>query len=526
MAVAPFSLREDYWNTFAIQDEDIEFLYNYLLEREIPLTSHELVHALVEERIRREKLALERQRSSQGDIYYPKEHYSAGQNLVFPALAWRKGMVVGTRAGRNPDLGDFEVIKVDFGDSDQREFAAGLENHILNQPPDLSQVDESLDLNAVLAANEDALVDVLETGLENNPDFVRIAGRWFPRALLIDINVGHLNLAEAILDIAGGGPLPTTALLEQIGLSTENNPKLVEFSLDLALQEDPRFDEVGPAGEVLWFLNRLEPEEVQNTPSNLRYSEIEYDRSLLTPSMLALEEALDDELSPLGEKNNRDEEQIQLIFPHWRSGTLPLSSHIRHLFPTAYESPRIRFMLVDANTGEKFPGWVVRSKRYVYGLREWYGSHGIMPGSLIWVRRGKKPGEVIVYSENKRPSREWIRTLLVGSDGGVVFAMLKQVVSSAIDDRMAIAVPDPEAVDLIWQRTQKDKVPFERIVVNTVRELAKLNPQSHVHASELYAAINTIRRCPPGPILALLAARTWFVHVGDLHFRFDDSERE
>jgi len=40
-----------------------------------------------------------------------------------------------------------------------------------------------------------------------------------------------------------------------------------------------------------------------------------------------------------------------------------------------------------------------------------------------------------------------------------------------------------------------------------VRELSKLNPQGHVHAIELYAAINVIRRCPPGPILAILASR-------------------
>ena len=43
----------------------------------------------------------------------------------------------------------------------------------------------------------------LEAGLEFNPDFVKIAGRWFPRALLIDVNTGHLNLAEAILDMIG-----------------------------------------------------------------------------------------------------------------------------------------------------------------------------------------------------------------------------------------------------------------------------------------------------------------------------------
>ena len=71
---------------------------------------------------------------------------------------------------------------------------------------------------------------------------------------------------------------------------------------------------------------------------------------------------------------------------------------------------------------------------------------------------------------------------------------------------MAIAVPDIEALDQVWLRVQKERVPFERIVVNTVRELAKLNPQSHVHASELYAAVNIVRRCPPGPILALLAS--------------------
>jgi hypothetical protein len=51
-----------------------------------------------------------------------------------------------------------------------------------------------------------------------------------------------------------------------------------------------------------------------------------------------------------------------------------------------------------------------------------------------------------------------------------------------------------------------------------------LNTQGHVHASELYAAVNLLQRCPPGPIMALLASRPWFVHVGDLHYRFNDSE--
>jgi hypothetical protein len=252
---------------------------------------------------------------------------------------------------------------------------------------------------------------------------------------------------------------------------------------------------------------------------------VEYDRSLLTPEMLALEQALDDELSPvLGKYPQLDQVEVRITFPHWRSGTLPLSARASHLFPTAYEAPRVRFILMDGETKTTFPGWVVREKRYVYGLQEWYDSHGIIPGSIIRVRKGEKPGQVVVHCDNRRPSREWVRSLLVGSDGGTVFAMLKQVISTPIDERMAIAIPDKKALDPIWQSSARDQPPLEKLVVNTIRELARLNPQSHVHFSELYSAINISRRCPPGPLLALLASRAWFIHVGDMHFRLSETD--
>lgn len=527
MSVAPLLLREDYWDTFELQNEDIEFIYSHLMETENPITSEELLVALIKERIRQEKRAIEAKRSSGGAVYLPKETYKAKQTLVFPALDWRKGKVVSVRPGQNPDLGDFQVLEVAFAEGETREFAAALAEHALNNPAKMEEEDTSLDFNTVLDSHGEKLLAHLETSLAKNADFVRIAGKWFPRALLVDINAGHLNLAEAVLDMASGGPMHTTDLLEQVDLSANVNPKLVEFSLDLALQEDPRFDEVGPSGEVLWFLNRLEPEGVLQTPFHLRYHEAEYDRSLLTPEMLELEYRLDDELSPLASRKDTtiSEVQFPLIYPHWRAGVLPLSNGIQHLFPTSYEAPRIRFTLVDGDSGEKFPAWAVRANRYVLGLEDWYSAHNLMPGSLIRVCKGQQPGEVIVECDSQRPTREWVRTVLVGSDGGIVFAMLKQMVTPHFDERMTIAVPDPAALDLVWKQMQKDRVPFERVVVNTVRELAKLNPQSHVHAAELYAAVNVIRRCPPGPIMALLASRSWFAHVGDLHFRFEESEK-
>ncbi len=526
MAVAPFSLREDYWDTFSLQAEDREFIYNHLLEIETPLTSEELMKVLVKDRIQREKLAIEKQRSSGGDVYLPRLSYQVGKTLVFPAFGWQSGAVSAVRPGHNPDLGSFQVIQVKLADNQVKELAASLPEHALNNPPDFSDEDPALNYEAVLAEYRDSLLDSIEEDLQTDGDFVLIAGKWFPRALVVDINAGHLNLAEAILDMSGGGPLPTSALLEQVGLGSQANSKLVEFSLDLALQEDPRFDEVGPSGEVLWYLNRLEPESVLQIPPYLRYTEIEHERSLLTPDMLSLERKLDDELSPYSGKIPQvNEAQITLTFPHWRSGTLPISANIRPLLPTAYQAPRVRFFLVDGENGNKFPGWVVRQHRYVYGLAEWYRARGVMPGSLIRLRRGKNPGEVIVSCDSQRGTREWVRTVLVGSDGGIVFALLKQIVTTSYDERMAIVIPDAEALEQAWKQQQKERLPFEKVVVNVVRELAKLNPQSHVHASELYAALNVIRRCPPGPMLALLASRPWFVHVGDLHFRFDDSER-
>ncbi len=526
MATPSLSLREDYWETFDLREADIEFIYNYLLETEEPMTTNELVEILVRERIQSEKQLIEQQRSSGGQLYMPKDHFKLNQSLVFPAIDWRQGKVVGKRPGRNLDIGEFEVIEVAFEDGELHEYASGLDSHALNTPPSLEIEDNGLAPEYVLENYLEDLVENIEKELETNPDFVRIAGRWFPRALLVDINIGHLNLAEAVLDIASGGPLPTSALLEQIELNSNVNPKLLAFSMDLALQEDQRFDEVGSAGKVLWFLQRLEPPEVLEPPLYLRYSGMDYDRTLLTEEMLALERELDDELSPLEDKfRAANDVEVRLIFPHWRAGTLPLSARLRHLFPTAYEAPRIRFTLVDGDTGKQVPAWVVRAKRYVYGLREWYQEHGLQPGSIIRVQAGEHPGEVIIRSENRRPSREWIRTVLVGSDGGMVFAMLKQVVTTNYDDRMVIAVPDVEAVDQIWERMQKEHPPFERVVVNTVKELAKLNPQGHVHASELYAAVNVVRRTAPGPLLALLASRPWFAHLGDMHYRFIESDR-
>jgi hypothetical protein len=153
----------------------------------------------------------------------------------------------------------------------------------------------------------------------------------------------------------------------------------------------------------------------------------------------------------------------------------------------------------------------------VYGLSDWYRSQGLMPGSLVEVRRGPRPGEVIVQARTQRSTKDWIRTLMVGADGGMVFAMLKQPIHAEFNDRMAIYIPDNDLLDPLWGRQRS----FEDLVISMMRQLTKLTPQGHVHAQELYAAINLVRRVPPAPLLALLAQKP-FIHVGDLHFRMEE----
>lgn len=529
MAITPLSLRKDYWDTFQILDSDLDLIYNHLLEIETPQTPQELARVIIEERIRTEKQALESQQQAGGSVYLPKGEYKTGQTLSFPAFDWQKGKVISVRPGNNPEIGEFQVLEVALDNGEKHQFAGSLAEHALNQPVSVKSDDPSLNPDAVMKNYGKKIAGQLTQSLEANPDLVRIAGRWFPRALLVDVNIGHLNLAEAVLDMEGGGPVPTRTILDQIELPTDVNAKLTEFSLNLALQEDGRFDEVGPSGEVLWFLRRLEPDPVKEPPIYLRYRPVQYDPEVVRDALKLFDSVVCDELepeTPNGNNSDAQEIEISLLFPHWRAGTLPLCERVNRFFPTAYESPRVRFTFIDGESGQKIDGWVVREHRYAYGLRDWYTSQGIFPGSLLKIRKGKNNGEVIIEAEKRRPVREWIRTALVGADGGLVFALLKQLVATHFDERMATAIPDVAAIDGMWEGANRSRLTLEQTVISMMRELAKLNPQGSVNAQDLYATVNITRRCPPGPILSLLIERPWSTHLGDLYFRLDESVLE
>lgn len=512
---------EQYWtDDFAITDADLEFLFNVFLEEEKPLTTREIARLLVQQRIEQESVAL-RRLIERGEVFQPRNKYEVGQVLVFPHLNFKHGEIIDQRAGFNPEHGEFTVLKVQFSSEKTHEFAAELQTpHALNIEAPGEDAAPVADADAIFEQYGDDIVYLVEQRLQEEEDVVYFAGRWFLRSLLADIGIANRNLAEAVLVVHEGGPLGTEEIMQELDLPDEVNPRLQVFSLDHALFHDDRFDEVGPAGKVLWYLKDLEPSGVSTIPQQLRYEPIEFPRDLLTDDLLALEREIDDELSNLRTPPKSDGPvTITLTFPHRRVGTLPLNARLRQLFPTAYEAPRILVTLIDGQTGEEITGWVVREHRYVYGLNEFYRHHQLPVGAYVTVQTTDDPARVVVDYRAHRPRSEWIRVAVANDDNRLHFDNQKRMIGAEYDELMSLGAEDLKAVDSLWIEPDRERETLQATMRHLMGELARQSPQRTVHAKTLYSAVNVIRRCPPGPIFASLVAYPEFEHVGGPYWR-------
>ena len=513
------------WSEYPLDEQDIEFLYNWLLEQEKPQTIEIITDAFVENKIS-EIIASVQKQNAALKLFHPEDDPAIGDKLTFSVFDMQSGKVIDKREGSNPDIGKFTVIKVEFENGDMREFATNIVNHPLNLVGTVDENDPALDKETVITTLGDEIKTNIAAAMADSGAFASIAQLWFPESLMIDINTGHLNLAEAVLDFTSDGPVSTWDILTQIGLA-DDNKELLEFSMNISLKDDSRFDEVGPSGEVLWFLTAREPEEVNTQPEILKtslFSEAEGEH--IDDQLTMFEGMIADEYEVKGrEEEQADKLTFSLIFPHWQAGTLPLSPALKAFFPTSIETPHVRFTFVDGKTKKEFPGWVVKPFNYVAGLKEWYSALGLLPGSLIHLRKGKNPGEVIIQTDKKRPSREWIRVAKVKSDGSISFDMQMEMVNAGYNDRMLIGIGNVDSVIDHWVHTPTQQY-LEKSIHHLMRELMKLNPQGHVHGQELYAAANLLMRCPPRTILNLLHEADWVEHTGDLYFSLVDMTKE
>jgi hypothetical protein len=512
--------------SFTVTEDDIDYLMNLLLERETPMTTRELAKILVEKRLTQEKNALE-ERYQGTKIYNPSHSYAVGDRLVFAAMDLATATITAQRAGENPQYGFFDVLTVEFDEEERnplgnaREFAANMKTpHILSEANSENPLSSQIVVTPeeLLEVENNHVLRVLHEALRANPSLKRVAGYWFPEELTMAVDIGTLHLAEAVLDMAGGGPLLTVDIINQIGGIGNAPMQLQIFSLNLALNDDPRFDEVGPAGEVLWCLNRMEPDAVRDVPLLLKYRTIDYDDDLLSDEMFDLETELDDEHTEIDFEGSLPRATTRLIYPHRRAGTLPLSAKNLAIFPEG-RTKRIHVELIDKTDGEKYNGWVVHEHKYVYGLFDYYKKHHLPVGCSVTVEPGEKPEQIVLSYEGYKPRTEYIR-ILVPQNNKITFENRKRQIGAEYDDLIIIGVDDLAAVDEL-AKSYYNK-PLATILRDMITALGALTPQGQVHAVTLYSAVNILRRCPPGPIFATLSANPDFEYVGDHYWKLSN----
>ncbi len=513
--------------SFSIGAEDIDGITNLLLEKETPLSAEQLATEIINTRESELRLQL-REQYDGAKVYRPCETYAVGDRLTFAHLDYATATIVGLRTGQNTDRNPIRIAAVRFDYASRqttnglREFVVEYEaehplnDHNLNRHP--SQVDTDYTIDDILSDPSTNIIEQVNDALERNPDLVRIAGTWFVRELMVELDIGHLHLAEAVLDMYEGGPLATAKILEEIGGLGDALLPLQIFSLNYAMNKDERFDEVGAAGQVLWHLNRLLPRMARQVPSILQYQAIDYDRSLLTRELRQLEYDLDDEHSPITSPPPEDEVSLTLTYPHRRVGTLPINSETRYIFPDA-KTPRIAITIVDAIDKQEYPCWVVHEFKYVFGLAPVFQKHHLPVGAYVYLNRTDDRSRIEIEFDDYRPRTEYIPLVERTETNRLRFQTAKRAIGADYDDLIIVGVNNLPEVDKLGKEIQTKRVTLTELLRNLVAELSRQNPQGTVHSKVLYSTLNILRRCPPGPIFATLISNPDFEYVGDNYWK-------
>jgi len=509
----------DFWTTdYQVTEEDHELIYDLLAESDIPKSTAELATAIIQRHAQQEERFL-REELSKALIYDPSKTYAVGDVLYFPALDFRKGEVTALRPGNNPEHGDFVVMTVAVeGRKKPMAFAMNLQTpHKLNRTSDENLLDDDslLSPEEILAEAAHVLLPLLDEHLASNSDFfVRAGDAWLTTDQIVPVNIGHLNIAEALIEMAGA-PVSTQALLEQVGLDGDRSEAIRIFSLDTAMQNDERFIQVGLGDGKAWYLRRLMPRAATETPEVLRYQPVDYDRSQLNAELLQIEYELRDEWSDTPESEDAEIPQsaiYNLIYPHAVAGTMPLTAEIRRMLPSG-QGKATAITLVDGRWGSKFPAWVVPDGRYVAGLSDWYKEHKLPVGAQISLQATNTPNEFLIDLKPQRARRHWLRLAIV-QGAKLIFQMQQKTMNVAVDDQMALSVGDPAAIVDLREHLELENYDVDDLVALIMPELVRMSPQGTAHVKSLYSAVNLVRRLPPAPIFAALMKMPGAIDTG------------
>lgn len=516
--------RAEYWQEFAVHDEDLVHLYEWLTNDGQPHTLDELALQVMEQRCRdeEESLATEVER---GLIYQPESEYQVGQTLVFTALDYAVGEVIAVRPGDNPAYGDFSVIAVRMRPRGEvREFAADFKPpHGLNRAAERQAAERrALSPSQLYQMYGEAVRGRLVKALRADAEFVHWDGVWFPRSVMPEVTIGHLNIAEAMIDMAGK-PLAPQEILAELEFPAGTKPAAQLFALNYALSRDERFTEIGTSSEPMWFLTRMIPQAVLLKPQRLVPVQRAMGGELVNRELLEFAAELQDEADELltltADIQPVDSYAFPLNYPDRREGTITLTAAALSLFPRGRNS-RVMVSFLDVRGKTPIRGWVVPDERYAWGLGEWYESNGLPVGAAVQLTRTGDPFTIAVSYESRSRRGEWVYSAAM-ANGNLTFSIQKRAYTCRYDRYLLMEVQDEAMLDA-YAAHLKDKS-LSEIILILFPELAKLSGQGLVHAKTLYVAVNLVRRCGAIPIFAELTRQACFDPVGGGNWVYDES---
>jgi len=476
----------DYWlKEFAVKKDDIEQIYEWLLEQNQPRSIDELTIQLISSRCQKEEETLLK-RTDQGSIYQPQERFEIGQRVVFPAIDYSAGQVIGVRDGENVRYAPFSVIQVQMDGSDGviREFAMGFDqDHVLNRHAILAEdAGDRVPAERLHEEYGPHVRDQLVEALAQNDDFVQFGQQWFLRGLVPEVTPFHLNIAEAMID-ERGHPLTVSELLKEVGLA-DSKESIQAYALNSALRRDGRFEETNLSGEPTWYLSALIPEAVRTKPIHLVPMHKAHGGEWLNRELHDFAREIRDEEddlgleAPLGGAPGHSVEYI-LTYPHRREGTIPLNN--RGLFMLR-ERPADRFLVtfIDEQNHQQFRGWMLPGERYAWGLGEWYQQHEIPIGGVVKIQSDDDPFAFHVIFEKGRRRTEWIREAKVINDR-LTFSMQRKALVGQCDKYVLLDEGQSSALESLWSGAGTSAPGLFEHITQLFPELAKLSGQGLVH---------------------------------------------
>jgi len=545
----PRILTEEYWRSFALTAEELDYLHQLILDAGIPQTEAFLAYDLVERRCEQEEACVE-EGAPEVLPYDPRQEYKVGQKIVVKVqhkreMVYLRGTVTGRRNVWQSDYGNFEAIRVRIGEgksATSKEYVAcarrGFDDwkpipveQVVGKDWGLGQTDEYIAPGEVFEQFQSYVLRQLTRQLGADARSIRFGHEWFVPELLAQVSEDELAAAARRIE-QRGDPLPLHRLTPVPEMPQQNEEFVQQFSWNYALSRDPRFDNVGTADTPLWFLRALEPPEAVEKPPRLAIPAVPYTREyqVVHRELKDMEQAIDDEgteeeAPPPVTTERVPSVEFVLSFAHRATGTIPLTNRIRRAFPQA-DGPRTRITFIDGRSRERMPGWVMHEDRYAWGLREWYDENLIWAGAYIRLETTENPLEMVVdYIPLPQPKEERVRVARV-VDGRLTFEWQTRTIPYKYDPLMLIAETRFEDMEALWLEAEKVGKPISEVMCDVFPELARLHPQCHVHARTLYSAVNLVRRCAPGTVFGTLSARPCFDSVGDGYWTYDPDLRD